>query len=259
MKHLYPDWTILHIPHDSNYIPSDLRDHFLLSDEELETELLLMTDADTKALFNAHGEHNRLLYAPISRLVLDVERFVDDAREEMSQKGMGVVYTKTAYGRALRRELQEAERKYLIQQYYEPHHKKFEMEVDSILNLYGHCLVLDCHSFPSKPLPYEPDQNSERPDICIGVDLNHTSDEIKNEFMKAFQAAGYRVSINMPFSGSIVPNKYFNIDGRVQSVMVEVNRKLYMDESNGKLLDNFAALAKEITNLCLAAITRYLS
>jgi len=40
--------------------------------------------------------------------------------------------------------------------------------------------------------------------------------------------------MNQPFSGSIVPSNYFQKDKRVFSVMIEVNRRLYMDETTGE-------------------------
>jgi N-formylglutamate amidohydrolase len=45
--------VILHIPHTSTVIPTDLREQFLLSDADLFKELLLMTDAFTDELFRA--------------------------------------------------------------------------------------------------------------------------------------------------------------------------------------------------------------
>jgi len=34
----YPPWVILHIPHDSSVVPSEVRSQFLLSDAELKLE-----------------------------------------------------------------------------------------------------------------------------------------------------------------------------------------------------------------------------
>jgi N-formylglutamate deformylase len=46
----------------------------------------------------------------VSRLVVDPERFTDDAREPMARKGMGVIYTRTASGEPLRRPPSDDER-----------------------------------------------------------------------------------------------------------------------------------------------------
>ena len=36
------------------------------------------------------------------------------------------------------------------------------------------------------------------------------------------------VKINTPFAGALVPIKYYQQDARVQSVMIEINRSLYL-------------------------------
>lgn len=90
---------ILHIPHSSKLIPEDLRRQFVLSDKELERELLLMTDSYTDDLFSSVDENDIAIIYPVSRLIIDPERFIDDNQEPMSEKGMGVVYTKNSNGR----------------------------------------------------------------------------------------------------------------------------------------------------------------
>jgi N-formylglutamate amidohydrolase len=113
----------------------------------------------------------------------------------------------------------------LIDTYDHPHHSKLTRMVDSCLEKHNQCLIIDCHSFPAQPLPYECDLN--RPDICIGTDSYHTSTELKDYLSATFKALGYDVAIDSPFSGTIVPLKHYHKDQRVESVMIEVNRSLY--------------------------------
>ena len=40
---LLPDWVLFHVPHDSVEIPDDCRELFVLTDEEMERELIRMT------------------------------------------------------------------------------------------------------------------------------------------------------------------------------------------------------------------------
>jgi N-formylglutamate deformylase len=89
---------ILHIPHSSKVIPEDLRDQIVLSDDDLTVELLRVTDTFTDEFFALPGA--TMLRFPISRLLVDVERFRDDAEEPMSKKGMGMIYTLTAMGKS---------------------------------------------------------------------------------------------------------------------------------------------------------------
>lgn len=251
----YPNWVILHVPHNSKYIPPALRDQFILTDEQLNRELILMTDEGSNELFNHQCENARLVQATVSRLVVDVERFTDDSEEKMAGAGMGVIYTRTAHDQPLRKELTVSERNKLLNDYYYPHHEALEKQVEEVLNKYGHCIIIDCHTFPSKPLPFELNQNPERPDICIGSDDCHTSKRLKNSFINAFKETGFKVFLNEPYAGALVPYKYYAAkEARVQSVMVEVNRKLYMNENTGLRNDTFKNTARTITATCQQAM-----
>ena len=89
MKTIIPPWFVFHVPHDSQLIPSNIRSQFSLSEEELEDELLKMTDHHTLALFTRGVSKAQIVHSKISRLVVDVERFADDTQESMSKVGMG--------------------------------------------------------------------------------------------------------------------------------------------------------------------------
>ncbi|NBV53279.1 MAG: N-formylglutamate amidohydrolase, partial [Verrucomicrobia bacterium] len=53
---------------------------------------------------------------------------------------------------------------------------------------------------------------------------------------------GFVVGIDVPFSGAIVPNRFFGKDARVQSVMIEVRRDLYMDTGTCERHEGFARM-----------------
>ena len=79
---------ILHLPHASTLIPKDLRQDFLLSDEKLRDELNRITDHATDQIFQQAFPAAKAIAFPVSRLVVDPERFSDDSQEPMSQVGM---------------------------------------------------------------------------------------------------------------------------------------------------------------------------
>jgi N-formylglutamate amidohydrolase len=91
-------------------------------------------------------------------------------------------------------------------------------------------LIVDCHSFPSVALPYELDQGAQRADFCIGTDAFHTPPAVRDAIVAAVKQAGYSVTVDAPFAGALVPLASYRKDRRVWSVMIEVNRRLYMDE-----------------------------
>jgi len=83
---MHPPITVVHIPHASRLVPAECRSAILLDDLSLAEELRLMTDAYTDELFALDG--SAPIRFPISRLVVDPERFTDDAHEPMAARGL---------------------------------------------------------------------------------------------------------------------------------------------------------------------------
>ena len=82
-----------------------------------------MTDAYTDELFALAPEAATTVKFPVSRLVLDPERFEDDQQESMASRGMGVIYQRSSLCDPLRRELSGDEREALLTRFYRPHHQ----------------------------------------------------------------------------------------------------------------------------------------
>ena len=246
---------VLHIPHSSTCIPADFRSSLALSDTELSRELLAMTDWFTDELFELSGAI-RIVF-PISRLVLDPERFLDDEKEPMARRGMGVIYSRTSSGRPLRREPTLAHRKHLIERFYIPHHRTLTEAVDRALTSHGHVLLLDCHSFPSVPLPNEVDQSSERPQMCLGTDPFHTPGWLLAAARKAFESSHLSVAVNRPFSGALVPTSHHGQDNRVLALMIEVNRSTYMEESDVRPRETFDAMRTLLQDVAIELLVAF--
>jgi N-formylglutamate deformylase len=236
---------ILHIPHSSTTIPSEYRDRFLLSDECLATEMLRMTDHFTDELFSRIGGTE--IVFPVSRLLVDVERFEDDAHEAMAKKGMGVLYTKTHAQHPLRACPTAEEREVLLNAFYRPHHQALTGLVDVQLEQCGKALLIDCHSFPSKPLPYQTVRAGDLPEICIGTDDIHTANSLRDAALIGFAKRGLTVGLNHPFSGALTPLKHYRKNASVQAIMVEVRRDLYMDETTGDRSSDFSKTQEALT------------
>ena len=223
---------VLHIPHASKHIPSEYIKYFTLSKKNIDIEILKMTDHFTDELFDISGNNIHQLKFPISRLLVDVERFEKDELELMSKIGMGCVYEKTNDGKSLK--LVKDIKHELINKFYKTHHENFSKIVDKKLIENNKVIIIDCHSFSKYPLPYELNQAMNRPEICIGTDNFHTSEKLRNLIGELFEKSNFTVKYNAPFKGSIVPLKFYNKDKRVQSVMIEVRRDLYMNEHSGE-------------------------
>lgn len=250
-----PPWVVFHVPHDSIEIPHWVVEQYVVSDDELAEELIKMTDHFTLDLFVPKGYEEQAVRANVSRLVVDVERFEDDSQEAMAQIGMGCVYESTSDMKKLRGDIAEGVRQRLLEEYYFPHHQRLEAAVDKCLQVHGRCLVVDCHSFPSKALPYEGvDVYAYRPDICIGSDDFHSPKRLIEASVLEFQRTGWSVRVNDPFAGALVPASKYKLDNRVSSIMVEVNRALYMDERKGVKLECFSKVQAQLVRACVAAI-----
>ena len=167
---------------------------------------------------------------PLSRLVVDPERFSDDSQELMIQVDMGVTYTRGSLRQLLRELPSKLKREELLEQFYHPHHQELVEAIEESLLANGHCLIIDGHSFPAQPLPYELNQTALRPDFCLGTDDFHTPEELVEKFHKILDSCGYSTARDQPFSGTIVPMKHYRKDQRVQSLMIEINRWLYLRE-----------------------------
>ena len=215
---------ILHIPHASTTIP--IRDGYLVGEEILQQEINKLTDWYTDDLFESSEDIT--VKVDFSRIFCDVERFVDDEQEVMAQYGMGMLYTHTDAGQLMRKVTPNLRRK-ILEGYYLPHHKKLEAAVRNELKKYGHALIIDCHSFSDIPFERDLNKKTPRPNINIGTDAFHTSQALRDLTHQFFVSQGLSVGLNWPYSGTMVPMAYYHKNKQVQSILIEVNRKLYLD------------------------------
>ncbi|MFM2182474.1 MAG: hypothetical protein RJB61_768 [Actinomycetota bacterium] len=221
---------VIHVPHAGTYIPDDVRSAILLADDDLRCELRLMTDhcTDLIARLVASRCDVSVFENRLSRLVVDPERFPDE-REEMLTVGMGAVYTQTSSRRPLRHA--DAERDaLLLAEYFDPYASAVEALVERTVRRHGTCTIIDLHSYPSASLPYELRPTARRPGACIGTDRFHTPDLLRTATLAAFEGVKGGTLLDSPFSGTYVPARHFRQDPRVQSVMVELRRDLYLDD-----------------------------
>jgi len=238
---------ILHIPHSSLRIPD--YSHYLLPSDAVDAEALHLTDLYTDELFAARPG-DAVIQAGFCRVYCDVERFDNDALEPMSKFGMGAAYVRCDDGRELR-QLTPAQRDDILRDYYEPHHAELTDAVDAALARVGEARIVDCHSFPDTPLQCSLYQGDEKFDFNIGTDAFHTPKEWIDASVRFFADHCFRLGIDEPYAGSIVPIKHYQKDARVKSIMLEVNRKLYMgnDYTRGPLFDKIQDLITEYLKL----------
>jgi len=244
--------VILHIPHASTAIPES--EGIVVNDDFLEKELLKLTDWYTDDLF--HSDMDEMIVAPFSRIFCDPERFPDDAQEVMAAHGMGVLYEKSDCGKVLRNVTPEL-RKRVLEGYYAMHHRKLGEAVRNQLNIFGKAIIIDCHSFPSRPLNRDLDKTMPRPAFNIGTDPVHTPKYLEEAAVSFFTERGYDVGVNWPYSGSLVPMEYYRVQPNVQSIMIEINRSLYLDEATSARSEGYAGI-KQVSGEFIGMIGSFL-
>jgi N-formylglutamate deformylase len=222
--------VVVHVPHSGVAIPADVRAGMVLDDAALDAELRAITDHRTDVLAVDAGVSGATrVVNRMSRLVVDPERFLDVAHEEMERVGMGAVYTATSQRGVLRRPT-ERDRQELLQRFFVPYHAALDEVVASCLRRTGRAVVVDLHSYPRRPLPYELHGDGPRPPLCLGTDPRHTPPWLVALVTEVARRHGIDVAQDTPFRGTFVPSAHVG-DPRVASIMLEIRRDTYVDEA----------------------------
>jgi len=217
---------ILHIPHSKTFIPEEYLKEY--NKKLLDKGINELTDFKTDELFE-HWNSTSVIFE-YSRFFCDVERFRKN--DSMEKIGQGVLYTH--YNDEILRVPSEKTNKE-VYNLYDEHHKDLIKNIEKVKTLYPENIIVDCHSFSDK---------KNYPDFCIGY-----NDDISNDIKKLIKeiiqllSQKYTVKTNFPYEGALIPDKY-NDDNTINSIMIEVNKKLYM--KNEKKHDNFKQVQNDI-------------
>ncbi len=212
------------------------------------------------------------LTANFPRSYLDVNRAIDDIDLELldepwsgeinpaptsrSHAGIGLIRRLIRPGVPVyERALTSAEIMHRINSYYRPYHGALETLINEMHYNFGQVWHINCHSMPSSSA--YPKRvigligNRPKPvDFVLG-DRDGTSCE--HHFTRALseyiRILGYTVSINDPFKGVELVEKYSNPATGYNSLQIEINKSLYMHEKTGKKKKEFDQLQSAIKNI----------
>ncbi|MDH6236343.1 N-formylglutamate amidohydrolase [Cryobacterium sp. CG_9.6] len=220
--------VILHAPHGGRLIPAEHLAAYLVSPAELEAEKNVMTDHFTDLLAAGIAGASCMINE-LSRFAVDVERFADDT-EEMNAVGMGVLYTRGSQGQPIR-DLARTDQPALMAHFTDYSGALADL-VTATLERHGQAFIIDLHSYPEHALPYElhAEQHAEqpRPELCVGFERFHAPADFVHTVTDAF--AHLHAFHNGPFAGAYVPLEHYGTDSRVNAVMLEIRRDVYMNE-----------------------------
>ena len=235
----YYDHLFLHIPHSSTRFPEKTGNTF--NYEDLNEEERLLIDYFTDELFLPDKEEERIynIVFPFCRLYCDVERMLNDPIEKI---GLGISYWKSVSTG----EIGHYRDYFFSEDDYMGAYLDFHAEsAKKFIGKYGSRLLIDCHSFSAKPTLLNPSPSDI--DICIGFNEDETKPNkvVIGNIEQYFESLGYKVGINTPFSNS----KTLPVRGEYHTVMIEVNKRLYMNESTLEKTEGFTKLHNEIQDL----------
>ncbi len=242
---------LISTPHSSRHVPYWLLARMLQTGESesaLRRRLFKEGDPFTDALF-AIPEAETTLNAPASRFVADLNR----NREEGGENGVIKLtdferrpFYPTGYA------MSPKERELRLSLYYDPYHAVLAKAL-----LQGRTegngrirFFLDGHSMSAHGPAIGPDQGKARPALCLGnfgdtegepVDgpvscpaplARGIRDKLAQLLKGPISESGLKEgpALNRPFDGGHILRKYSLPPYSVPGVMIEINRRLYLDE-----------------------------
>jgi hypothetical protein len=173
------------------------------------------------------------------RTLCDVERMSHDPLEE---QGLGITYYSclVTYMGAYNPRLTPDGDSKVMQKYLDHQYR-----LASLLVQHHNSLLLDCHSFSSGATLLQPDAAKNRGiDICLGLNEDYTkpSDEVLFMVEDYFRGKSYSVGLNTPYSNA----KTVDTPADYNALMIEVNKKIYMDEKSLQRSDKFSRVKEDI-------------
>jgi N-formylglutamate amidohydrolase len=203
-------------------------------------------------------------YIDTNRSELDIDPDLIDGEwpgplaPTVSKSGLGLLKAKSRYGEPLQeRKLAVAEVMDRLDRYYRPYHAELKRNLDRLRGTYGFVYQLSCHCMSAIGAPTHRDTGRPRPDFCISGVRGTTASVEFLAFVEATIAGqGYVVKIDEPYVGGELNTRYGAPADGVESVMIEINKKLFMDVTNFKRKPEFGAIKATLDTLVQAVADR---
>ncbi len=212
--------VVMHFPHSSLDVPPSFWKDVDIDETYFTKINLKMSDLHLLEIFK--DWHYEKVIAPYSRLYVDVEKYWNERKEEMSKYGMGAVYSKDAYGKSLHKKSEE----FIIEakRYYQTHHNLLSKACACKEDV----LILDIHSFNYEMARFLTKRKT-LPDVCLGVnnDESYSPELVKRILIWNKVNNVFSYKINFPYKGTILPNKRRK-GQKIYSLMFEFNKTWYL-------------------------------
>ena len=134
-----------------------------------------------------------------------------------------------------------------IERLYRPFHSALAELLETTRKRFGIAVLVDCHSMPSASMGQPP---GGRPHFVLGDRFGASCDARLTRFIRdILQGAGYDVQVNRPYAGGFITEHYGNPGHGVQSLQLEINRALYLDEATLTRNKDFPKLVRTLTEM----------
>jgi N-formylglutamate amidohydrolase len=208
-----------------------------------------------------------LIAAQFPRTYIDPNRHAGDIDLELIEGGRWpheiVPSGKAAIGKALiwrtlddgrpiyGRKLSVAEASARIEWCHAPYHRALTQWMNATHERYGAIYHINCHSMNSVAgVQGEGGVGSTRPDFVLGDRDGTTCAASFTAFVHGvLSRMGYEVKINDPYKGVELIRAYSNPAVGRHSLQIEINKRLYMDESTCLKTNGFERLQKNLQTL----------
>ena len=197
-------------------------------------------------------------WVDVNRDELDMDPAVVDGPWPVALKptprtleGLGLIKSKSRYGEQFQeRKLAVGEIEERLAKYYRPYHAELRRIIEDLHARFGVVRQISCHCMSAVGAPTHPDAGRPRPDFCVS-DLKGktTSPEFLALVVDTLTDMGYSVGINEPYIGNVLIGRHGNPARGVDSVQIEVNKKLFMDTKTFCKTPGFAKLKSDIGKL----------
>lgn len=174
----------------------------------------------------------------------------------VSKRGLGLLKSKSRYGEPVHeRKLAVEEIMERLDKYYRPYHRELKQNIDRMKSAYGFVYHLSCHCMSAVGAPTHPDAGKERADFCLGnINGKSSSEEFIESVATLIRDMGFSCTVNTPYVGGEINRRYGNPAEGIESIMVEINKKCFMDTKTFKKTAGFAQMKTAVSGI-LKAVT----
>jgi N-formylglutamate deformylase len=259
---------VLDSPHSGEHYPDDF-DH-------APPRALVRQAEDTHVarLYRSAPEFGAtLIEATFPRAYIDANRSLEDidlalladawptpvVPSRKTEQGIGLVWRIARGGSPMyARKLTADEVQRRIQRWYVPYHAALTAEIDMLHGAFGAVWHVNCHSMPAVGDANADDPGRPRADFVLGDRDGSTCAADFTAFVAdAIAGLGYSVAINDPYKGVELVKKHGRPAQGRHSLQIEMNRRLYMDESTLEPNAHYADLESDLARL-VGALSAYI-